>query len=254
MGMKAQRQRQANAKAARAAKKAKMDATPEIESSTTNSASRAEPVVPPSGPPVTNTKTSTSKWPLRSAKENNVETGLSRSSDTTRRNPPRARNASATISSNTKDSAQGPTASKVPRSQSNSMLAAQPSRKAAVASRTLVQQVAQIESLDSSDADVDLHSGDSDNLQEYDEDEDGSLEMLSDDSDRGLDIGLDENGQLSVVKAAQKPTKAKLAAVPAASRGRAKPVVREVDEDSESDSADNGESSCCQRVLPLDLI
>ena len=121
-------------------------------------------------------------------------------------------------------------------------------------SRTLVQQVAQIESLDGSDADVDLHSGDWDNLQEYDEDEDGSLEMLSDDSDRGLDIGLDENGQLSVVKVAQKPTKAKLAAVPAASWGRAKPVVREVDEDSESNSADNGESSCCRRVLPLDLI
>lgn len=95
--------------------------------------------------------------------------------------------------------------------------------------------------MDSSDADVDLHSGGLDNLQVYNEDEDGSLDMLSDDLDRGLDIGLDENGQLSIVKVAQKPTKAKLAAVPAASWGRAKPVVCEVDKDLESNSA----PSCC---------
>ena len=119
-----------------------MDATPEIESSTTDSTSQAEPVVPPSGLPVTDTKTSMSEQPLRSAKEKNIETGLYWSSYITQYNPPCARNASATISSNTKDSSQGPTASKVPCSQSNSTLAVQPSHKAAVVSCTLVQQAA----------------------------------------------------------------------------------------------------------------
>ena len=218
---------------ARAAKKAKKDAiaTPELEPSTADGVSRAEPVVPSTPAIESNTATSAK------------QTSLSQSSDSIRRNPPRSRSASTPVMLGSKASAKGPTAPIVAHSKGDSTSVTRPLCKTAAASCTLLQTVVHMQLSDDSDADTDLH-GDLGDLQEY-YNEDRSLDISSD-SDGSLDIGVDESGQLSIVRPTQGAAKAKLAAVLVA-RSKAKQMAKEVDEDSDTDSVDQSKFSydCC---------
>ena len=100
-----------------------------------------------------------------------------------------------------------------------------------------------LDDLDDANADS---CGGSEDLQEYDKDDNDSLDIES--NDGGLDTGIDEIevspiGQLSIVPAMLKTTKAKWPAAPAVSCSKKTGAAPVVDKDSDTSSADLGEVS-----------
>ena len=248
MGGTAVKQRRANAQAAQAAKLAKKNASPAVDSSTLDSSSLAE-LAASSNPPAIDSHATTSKRPLRSATQLNPETSHSPSTDFTQRSLPRACSTSATIASASKASVKVPVAPKAARNK-ESTSGAQSSRKTADASRALLQKVINDMEL-SGDSDTNLH-GKLDDLQEYEEDKNSlEIESIHGSSDDGIDeLVITPNGQLSVMKPSKKAAKPKKVAAPAASCSKAKQAAGVLNKGSDSDSADHGEI-LCHRCLTL---
>ena len=193
--------------------------------------------------PAIETNAATSKRALRSATQPNPETSRSLSSDPSQCNLPHAHSTSATISSASKTSVEAPVATKAAGySTSKSTLATQSSRRAAAdASHALLEKV--ISDLQSSyDSDPGL-LGNLDDLQEYDEDKNSlEVESVHGSSDGGIDkIEIALSRQLSIPKATQKTAKPKKGIALVAAHSKVKGAVAVLGEDSDDDSAGQGE-------------